>query len=351
VIAGAIRSALARIQELRRFLALSERKSKAVKQLLDSAINNNVQTPAEEWAADTASFTAGRTYDYVCSIVLLYGLLERFIEEVAEEYLIALIARTKTLSELPPKLQTSHFDSTIAQLQRTRDSRYNGKCDAVRLAESFSACISGKSPIDFINEPLLFHTSNFRVPVVDDFLNRIGIPHASRRAVETQGFAEFNNVQSEKRIVSPDFPESVWDLVNDLVERRNQVAHGDISAVLAPSALRPYCDLIEAYCSALAKVVRDTLAGTLAQSVGVLHDSPIDVFNHSIVCIQSRGEELHAGTMLACKAEGGAWYSLMVETVQIDGKPVQCSPKGQDVAVGLKTDGRCKTSHTVYSVS
>ncbi len=74
-------------------------------------------------------------------------------------------------------------------------------------------------------------------------------------------------------------------------------------------------------------------------------------FNHSIVCIHSRGVELRPGTMLACKAESGAWYSLMVETVQIDGKPVQCSPKGQDVKVGLKTDGRCKIAHTVYSVS
>lgn len=351
MITGAIRSALARIQELRRFLALSEKKSKAVKQLLDSATNNNVQTLSEEWASDTASFTAGRTYDYVCSIVLLYGLLERFIEDVAEEYLNALTGRIKIHSELPQKLQTSHFELTIAQLQRTRDSRYNGKHDAVRLAESFSACVSGKSPIDFINEPLLFHTSNFRVPVVDEFLNRIGIPQASRRAVETLDFAQFNNAQPEKRTAPPDCPESVWDLVNDLVERRNQVAHGDISAVLAPSALHPYCDLIEAYCSALAKVVRDTLAGTLAQSVGVLHDLPINVFNHSIVCIHSRGVELRAGTILACKADGGAWYSLMVETVQIDGNPVQCSPKGQDVAVGLKTDGRCKTAHTVYSVT
>ncbi len=351
MIAGAIRSALTRIQELRRFLALSEKKSKAVKQLLDSGTDNNAKTPSEEWAADTASFTAGRTYDYVCSIILLYGLLERFIEDVAEEYLNALVVRAKTFSALPQKLQTSHFDLTIAQLQRTRDSRYNGKSGAVRLAESFSACISGKSPIDLINEPLLFHTSNFRVPVVDDFLNRIGIPQASRRAVQTQEFAQFNESQSERKIAPPDFPEAVWEFVNDLVERRNQVAHGDISAVLAPSALHPYCDLIEVYCSALAKVVRDTLAGALAPSVGVLLDLPIEVFNHSIVCIHSRGVELRPGTMLACKAESGAWYSLMVETVQIDGKPVQCSPKGQDVKVGLKTDGRCKIAHTVYSVS
>lgn len=351
MITGAIRVAEARIQELRRFLALSEKKSKAVKQLLASGIDDNAKTPSEEWAAETASFTAGRTYDYVCSIILLYGLIERFMESVAEEYLNALITRTKTVADLPQKLQTAHFELTIAQLLRTRDSRYNGKCDSVRLAESFSACISGKSPIDFVNEPLLFHTSNFRVPIVDDFLNRIGISQASRRATQTQEFVDYNEVQPDKKNIPADCPEAVWDLINDLVERRNQVAHGDVSAVLAPSELHPYCDLVEVYCRALAKVVRDTLAGTLATNVGVLHDCPIQVFNHSIVCINSRGVELRPGMILACKAENGAWYSLLVETVQISGTTVDSSPKGQDVAVGLKTDGRCKDSHTVFSIS
>lgn len=311
---------------------------------------DQIGAPLEEWAVEASSFTAARTYDYVCSIVLLYGLLERFIEDLAEEYLDTLVTRFGEFNKLPEKIRQTHFDVTIAQLVRTRDSRYNGKSDAASLASSLASCLAEKASFEFLREPFLYHTSNFRVPVVDEFLTRIGIPQASRRTVETRAYKTYCASLAEKVLIKPDRPESVWDGINDLVERRNQVAHGDLSAVFAPSEIYPYCDLIEAYCYGLAMVVRDTLAETLAPAVGLDHGKPIAVHNHTIVCMHSRGVEIRPGTLLACQ-NGSTWYSIVVEEIQIDGHRVTSSPKDCDIPVGLKTDGRCKVEHTVFSIS
>lgn len=350
MILGALLTAKAKVQDTRRFLSLSERKSDSVKFILESKPQDEPSTPSEEWAQEVASFTTGRTYDYVCAIILLYGLFERFIEDLAEEYLDALIFRLKNFSALPEKIRQSHFKLITAQLQRTQDSRYNGKSDATRLAKSLSACLQDQTPIDFICEPFLYHTSNFRMRVVDEFLGQIGIANASQRAARTQAFEDYNNAQENKKVIPAERPEAVWELINDLVERRNQVAHGDMSAALAPSELYPYCDFIEAYCQSLARVTRDSLVKTLAPSVGVAHDLPIKVFNHNIVCIHSKGVELSPGSILACKTPGDDWYSLVIEEVQIDGKTISSSPPGKDLPVGLRTDDRCKIGHTIFSI-
>ncbi len=350
MITSSLLRAETRIYDTRRFLALSEKKSDAIKHILGET-NEAPTTPSADWAKEVESFTIARTYDYVCAVILLYGLFERFIEDLAEEYLDAISSRLKSFPELPEKIKQAHIKLTIAQLQRAQDHRYNGKTNQIKLAESLSAGLSGKSTADFINEPFLYHASNFRIRTIDEFLGQLGISQASRRAVNTQAFEEYNKNQADPKIISKDQPESVWELTNDLVERRNQVAHGDISASLAPSELYQYCDLIEAYCRALSRVARDSLAETLALSAGNLHDHPIKVFNHNIVCINSKGVELLHGSLLACKQTNGDWYSLMIKEIQIDGKPVSSSPKGEDIAVGLSTDGRCKEEHIIFSIT
>ena len=141
MITGAIRQAEVRVREMRRFLSLSEKKTHAIKNIIERT-EVNFENPIADWAQEASSFTAARTYDYACSVVLLYGLIERFIEDLAEEYLDILLNRLGKFNRLPEKLRQTHFDVTIAQLLRTRDSRYNGKCDAASLASSLASGLS-----------------------------------------------------------------------------------------------------------------------------------------------------------------------------------------------------------------
>ncbi|MBI5845717.1 MAG: hypothetical protein HZB23_13730 [Deltaproteobacteria bacterium] len=342
---AALSTALARLDDLRCFSELSENKITAVKHLL--TLDLNVAGPAFEWANKISNFSPGRTYDYACSIVLLYGVLERFIEEIAEEFITNVVKVAPTYDALPDKLREAHFDLTVSHLQRTRGSRYDGRYDAIQIVDAFSGCLSGKIPYRFIVESMRYHTSNFRVPMVDEFFGRIGIESASRRCVKTDEFDAF--LKSYDRIASNERPETVLDLINDLVVRRNEVAHGDTSNVLAHSEIIPYCDMLSAYCKGLTTVINQTFINYIAK-YGTDHGLPIAVYNHNIVCIYSRGVELIPGSLLLIKNSSNNWYSVKVMQVQVNSETVTNAPAGIDTPVGLKIDGKCKKSYKIKSI-
>lgn len=343
--ASALAAAIASIEEVRRFLAIAEREIDAVRQLL--GMNPPLQGAVSSWLLDVSTFRSSRKYDYACAVVLLYGALERFIEDATEEYLGNLSRGTERYSSLPERLRASHFSQVVLHLQRTRDARYDGISSARDLVSALAGCLQDDIPYSLIAESMMLHTANFRPPVVDEFLGRAGIESSSRRAVASDPFASY--LSATGRSVPDDRPESVLDLVNDLVVRRNEVSHGDMSNTLAPSELGPYCDLVEAYCKGLSSVLDDSLLGELVRFYGVDHGVPIAVYNHNIVCVHSKGEVITIGSKLALERTDGSWYSTNVKKIQIDGKEVSLSPQGRDVAIGLEIEGRCKDTYRVVT--
>jgi hypothetical protein len=124
----ALSEALRKLADLIRFIASSDKKVAAIKEILDT--EPSVGNPAYDWAVEASEFTLGRTYDYVCVVILLYGILERFIEDVAEEYVQLIVSKTASYGRLPEKMRSTHFDLTVLHLQRTSDSRYDGLASA-----------------------------------------------------------------------------------------------------------------------------------------------------------------------------------------------------------------------------
>lgn len=326
---------------------MSELKSSAVKYILSTT--TQTETPSDRWASEVASFLPGRTYDYVCAIVLIYGALERFIEDIAVEYLEMIEARSSSFSVLPEKIRRSHFNLTLKHLERTRDARYSGKTDAPTLAASLAVCLADTSPYSLNTETFLHHSANFRVPVVDEFLGRISIPDASNRAALTADFETYNETLGSKKSTTGR-QEGIWDLIGDLVVRRNQVAHGDTSNSLAASELLSYCAQVRAYCCSLSRVVRDTLGYHLSQRSGIALGNAIAVYNHSIVCLQTHGVVIAPGAMLVGYENEKESYSAVVTEIQINNVSVACTPLGQDIAAGFNTDGRCKAEHSYFLV-
>jgi hypothetical protein len=342
---SALAAALAAVEDVRRFVAISEREVDAVRQLID--LDPPLVGIASEWATDVASFRNGKKYDYACAVVLLYGALERFVEDSTEEHIAGLARGTELYGSLPEKMRTSHFAHVLSHLQRARDARYDGVATAQQLASAFSGCLQGSVPYEFIAESMLHHTANFRPPVVDEFLARVGVDSASRRAVASESFSAY--LDAAGRVAPNDRPEAALDLVVELVSRRNEVSHGDISSTLAPSELIPYCDQVEAYCKGLANVLDDSLLAHLVQFHGIDHGNPIAVYNHNIVCVQSKGAAISTGASLAIRRTDGSWFSATVANIQIDGNDVVSTPEGMDIAVGLQIDGRCRDTYVVRS--
>lgn len=343
----ALSEALRNLADLIRFIESSDQKGAAIKAILDTG--PSVGNPAYDWALEASEFTPGRTYDYVCAVILLYGILERFIEDVTEEYVQLIVSKTASYGRLPEKMRNTHFELTVLHLQRTNDSRYDGLASASELTTCLAACLAGEVPYRFISESITHHTANFRTPVIDDFFGRLGVSSISRRCISTQSFDE--HLKAVGISASTERPEAALDLVNDLVMRRNQVAHGDMNNAIRTSDLLPYCEQVNAYCVSIAELLYESFVGHIAQGSGVDHGKPISVFNKNIVCVQTKGAVLMIGTPLAIQRTDDSWYYAEVLGIQMDNVDIDQTPAGEDVAVGLKITARCKLTYRVKSIS
>lgn len=341
----ALAAVSAAVSDVRAHIAISERRVDAVRELLST--NTQLPEAADAWVREVAAFRAGRKFDYACAVILLYGALERFLEDAAEEHLSALSSSVNRYSDLPEKLRGAHFTQVLAHLQRTRDSRYDGRATASQLAQAFASCLQDATPFEFLAESMLHHTANFRPQAVDDYLGRIGVESSSRRAVRSDVFAAY--LDASGKAIAEDRPEAALDLIADLVSRRNEVAHGVVLNILGPSELIPYCDQVLAYCGGLANVLENALLEHLVRFYGVDHGKPVAVHNHNIVCIQSKGVVLRRGDRLVIQNADGLWYSCKIKSVQVEGVEVEATSEGADIAVGLLIDGRCKASYVVKS--
>ena len=178
-------------------------------------------------------------------------------------------------------------------------------------------------------------------------MGRLNIQSACRRSVLSSPFQQY---LANAGLAAPnDRPEAALDLVNVLVTRRNEVAHGNTSNALAPSELFPYCDQVEAFCRGLAQIMDESLIDHLVTQRGVDHGNPIAVYNHTIACIRTQGVTLEPGHYLAVQRNDSTWYRAKVLGIEIGNAPVQCTPAGQDVAVGLQLDVRCKPTYRLVS--
>ncbi|MBK8285917.1 MAG: hypothetical protein IPK97_14165 [Ahniella sp.] len=244
---SALPDALRSIENVRRFIRSSESKVSAVKHIL--SISEDIARCASTWARDVAEFDEGRKYDFACAVIMLYGAMERFVEDSAEEAIAGLLRVTESYEDLPARLRTVHFDLTLTHLARTRESRYDRRIGAQELVQALSSCLSSNCPFEFITDSMLHHSANFRVQIVDDFYARLDLSSASILAIESTPFQAY--LTSLGITVSSGRPEAILDRINLLVSMRNEVAHGDMRNILAPSELMPYCDQLEAYCRGL----------------------------------------------------------------------------------------------------
>lgn len=260
MITPSLSAALSALEDTEKFIKFSELRSDAVKQILSRAAD--IDGAAQEWAQRTSTFPASRSFDYACVVIVLYGILERYIEDAAEGFVKALCRCIDKYGDLPERLRVSHFELAVEHLKRTKDARYDGNTSAVDLSASLSGCLAGSVPYSLVTESFLHHTANFRVATVDEFLGRLGISSASRRAVLTDAFSGY--LTEAGKALPADRPEAALDLINVLVSLRNEVAHGAVSNTLAPSELLPYCAQLSAYCKALATVIDEAMVGHLA---------------------------------------------------------------------------------------
>lgn len=229
------------------------------------SLENIRRTPPSEMAdfapllalSPALASTAWRRQYYAALVVGLYGVHERFVRDLASSSARLLKLTYERFDDLPERTKKENIRLTLRHLQDLADRAEINQHELQTNMLQLNSCLDG---IVSVNDAVLAkNTANFRTNVIRDVLGRIDLllPDPQDDA-SLMGALDgvLNGVYSAPSAA-----------VDDLADRRNDIAHGSDFDLLDFDTLAGLADLIYAFDSWLFRsVVRLQLRGLVQRN-------------------------------------------------------------------------------------
>lgn len=113
-----------------------------------------------------------KNIDYSASVILLYGALERYIEDVAVEYLRYLSSFVNVYQELPDKIKNNHLQKSLDLINSLKLEKYE-HLNQEEIIKNLYLCQSSESSYQLNFEAYTQHTANFRNENINLFFSGV----------------------------------------------------------------------------------------------------------------------------------------------------------------------------------
>lgn len=303
-----------------------------------------------------------RRFDYAAFVVALYASFEKFIEDLIAAY-AQLESRRLRYDELPEKLKNQHPTRTAEMLSRGRigEGRYVGltKLEVVR---NLFECLNGVESYTLNKEAVVAHDGNLRGAEIDKLFGAIGIERVCDRVRRADTLLEWYREAKEL----DDDPQDgvpaqlIEERIKDLVERRNQIAHGGGNPIDLPGVdhMSEAVDFIRAFAQSIfAMVVGSYLkahhyvaSGGCFELVQRQDDGPYR--KGRVVVVEKPAQRLFVGQPVFVPVDptGARWGRI--QSLRVDDSDVQIVLPGavapQGIGVGL--DFKCPRGATLVAL-
>lgn len=293
-----------------------------------------------------------RRFDYNSIVVSLYGFLEQFVESVIRNYVSYLNAIVPKYNLLPEIIVKNHVELAFGLISRASQTRYRGTVEVAQVISYLDSCLSDADKYQIATEAFTHHTANFRSDVVDQTFARIGVTDVSRRVRDTDVFAGYLHKVYPERDISSIKQEEIFFYLNDLAERRNEVAHGTPSEILSNDLLLEYVEFFEAYGPSLYSVIRSDAFHFEIAHHGIELGLPISVYNNSIVCLSMKNTPVKVGDLLIARTANSAcpYLGSEIQEIQVNGISHEEIGASPSIDVAMRVTYKAKGNQSFFLV-
>jgi hypothetical protein len=298
-----------------------------------------------------------RRFDYTAFIVALYASLEKFLENLVRAY-ARLAAQRTQYAALPAKLVQKHMAKSAEMLSRGRlgEGRYIG-VRAVDLVKNLHDCLSATTPYALNDMAVAAHDANLRHTEIDALFSVVGIEHICNlvRLVDAMldWYTTAHVLDARPQEGVPTV--TIEQRIDDVVERRNQVAHrgGNPLDLLGPIEMSDAISFIEAFSTSVFSVLvarylhESYIAPGRALALQVL-EGPYQ--NGHVVVVARSIQRLYIGQPVFVVVSSGARWGRIV-SLQINNLPVETvDQESTATSVGIEVDFRCPNNSPIYAL-
>jgi len=197
-----------------------------------------------------------KLFEYKAIIISLYGLLEKYIELWVKDYLSSLSSLI-SYNNLDKKFQKNHFKLSMKLINiiiEGQKAKYSHLSKEVVL-KNLNACIENPQSYKFNLDAFTMQTGNLKHSRVNEIFSMLNIS-IGKELLKNEELTNLIGVGLEQVHNTED--DVLFAKINELVERRNEIAHGaEIDDLLNQSALEPYINFLEKYCIAIFLVLKE----------------------------------------------------------------------------------------------
>lgn len=283
-----------------------------------------------------------REFNYNSLIISLYGYFERFIEEIIIDYAYQLNAAVKLYSKLPIRIAEKHYALSLELLGKLDQARYAGRINKEGIIEKLHACLSDAEGYKFIIDALTQHSANFKTEVIDKCFTNLDIIGINSEILKDGVFNQYTRERLNLGVTDMLSTEAAFEIINDLAQRRNDVAHGVSGDILQSTIILDYITFFHFYTDALVRVCNESLAKyVMDEEIEPLGEIK-ELFNNGLSpCLNTKGVAVKIGDTLTA-VSAVKTTKLKILEIRVDNKPVEEISEGDDQYIGLLLDMKVK---------
>ena len=188
---------------------------------------------------------------YNAVIISIYGCFEQYIDNVFNEYCLAIYGVIDNYDNLPEKMKEKHIKKLGDFLSNPQRYKNYELTDKQAVKNAVAAFNNPKEGFGNNQKLILSHGSNLKIEQILELANDLGIKNFENSIVSNYLFKsyffkrEIFNEETYNRLIS-NGSKPLFEMLDRLVEERNNVAHGWVETRIKLSDIASeYIDYME----------------------------------------------------------------------------------------------------------
>lgn len=289
--------------------------------------------------------TEWQVYDHCSVVTRLYAIYERFVENLISDWLRLLPELVSDYSSLGETILNTHCQG-IGRLLLERNKNRFQHLSVEKVVQGLFFGITGAEKYELLPEAFLLHEQNLRQEVLEKLFKDAGIDNVWKWVINHREIKRFveditgNQSRAEGEL-------------KQLVDYRNEAAHGTVDQILGTQELLDLCDFVEALCKALAELItyqvicRKTLINQ-AREIGKI----TEWFNKPRAAVAKVKEiSLKVGNSVFLVSEASSYcYFAKIESIAMNDVSQNEVEITSETEVGLKFDTDARKGFILYII-
>lgn len=297
-----------------------------------------------------ASATRKAVIDYSAVIILLYGLVERFVEECVKDYVLYLNEAVPSFKELPPKIRDTHEEMSAQLLLNLKLPKYNTLTTPHTIISNLKSCFRTGKGYRLNAVAYIDHAANFKIGTINEFCAKVGLSGISAVVKKTRVFRDYLGITKPEINVDQDTDDVIFEPLTDIATRRNDIAHGMPSELLSVSILRGLIDFVDVFAAGLHSVVVEDALKYDVKHRAIALERALNVIDHRILCVSLINQTVAIGDVLIAVTRRTPVEHRRgrILSLQIDGRPFNLIRRQPTANVGIGVDCRIKATYDFF---